>query len=203
MTKNIWDFWAKYYDRLWVQYVSLKPTRAEIIRHLSPAKNCKILDIGCGTGQLLRDIRSKFSDSKIDYTGVDKSEGMIKEAKRKFPAGNFIVSNVTDYINIKELFDVIICTHAFPYFPNKLEVLKGFKMMLKMGGTLLLAQASANSIYDKIILSFVKLTTSQAEYPGIKDMVKLGEHFFSKPPELISVSGFLVPSIYLFKWVKE
>ena len=203
MNKNIWDFWAKYYDRLWVQHVSLKPTRTEIIRNIIPKKNLKLLDIGCGTGQLLGDIRLNFADHEIDYTGVDQSGEMINEARQKFPSDNFIESDVSDYIKTEEQFDIIVCSHAFPYFPDKQEVLNGFKKMLKTGGTLLLTQASVNSIYDTIILSFVKLTTSRAEYPGIKEMERLSAQVFKNPPEIIPVGRFFVPSICMFKWVKE
>jgi len=40
----------------------------------------KILDLGCGNGRLLEFLR----DKRIDYIGVDPSEKLIEEARKKY-----------------------------------------------------------------------------------------------------------------------
>jgi methyltransferase type 12 len=61
--KSIWDFWANYYNKLWVQKYSLKPSRDKVIDIIKKTKikNGDLLDMGCGTGQLLEDIYIKSS----------------------------------------------------------------------------------------------------------------------------------------------
>lgn len=86
---NIWDFWADKYDRLWVQKYSLKPTRDHIVKALSDYKNneeLKVLDLGCGPGELIRDLGREFVT--IDITGIDFSEKMIEISKRGIPGQN-------------------------------------------------------------------------------------------------------------------
>lgn len=48
-SQKIWDFWAKRYDRLWVQKYSLYPTRREIISFLNKRleKNKKYRNFRC------------------------------------------------------------------------------------------------------------------------------------------------------------
>ncbi len=85
--KKIWDFWAKNYQNLWVQKLSLAPTRMEIINQLENQitdknKHYNILDIGCGIGQIVRDIQTHFKEYSFSITGIDYSEQMIKHAKK-------------------------------------------------------------------------------------------------------------------------
>ena len=81
---SIWDFWAAHYNRLWVQKLSLGPTRLEIIRRIPEYDGIKILDVGCGTGQLFGDLKETRKTS-FDYTGIDASEAMLGVARSDYP----------------------------------------------------------------------------------------------------------------------
>lgn len=86
---NIWNFWADKYDKLWVQKYSLKPTRNYIIKALSKyIKNdeIKVLDLGCGTGELIFELKNKFNNFEI--TGIDFSEKMLEISKKEIPQPN-------------------------------------------------------------------------------------------------------------------
>ena len=79
---NIWNFWADKYDKLWVQKYSLKPTRDYITSALSNIKHdekIKILDLGCGPGELISELTNKFKN--IEITGIDFSEKMLEISK--------------------------------------------------------------------------------------------------------------------------
>jgi len=115
MRGNVWDFWAARYETLWVQRVSLKPTREVVVRNIEPREGVKILDLGCGTGQLFADLREHFGSVGFTYRGVDQSAAMIKVAKSVNPEGVFRVASVMEYDVPDEEFDVIVCSHAFPY----------------------------------------------------------------------------------------
>ena len=49
-----------------------------------------ILDIGCGTGRLLRKAAVRWPGARL--SGVDPAEGMIREARRLTPGATFYVS---------------------------------------------------------------------------------------------------------------
>lgn len=204
---KVWDFWANKYERLWVQKYSLAPTRRDIIKEtkniLNKDTTYNILDMGCGTGQLISDMKVEFKDYNISYTGIDISGEMIKLAKNKDSETIYIVSSIDDFPVKAEKFDIIICTHSFPYYPDKIASLQKFYTMLKSSGTLLLAQASANTVYDHIAMFFVKFTTGSANYPSIKDIQEItkGILVLSKVHKI--KEKWYMPTICLFLLNKE
>ena len=78
---KIWDFWADKYERLWVQKYSLSPARRDIIAEIKKlivqSGSYNILDMGCGIGQLIREMQEDLKGFDIKYTGVDISPKMI------------------------------------------------------------------------------------------------------------------------------
>lgn len=200
--EKLWSFWAQSYDRLWVQRYSLGPTRREVLQALQgilkKEKPYKILDVGCGIGELLRDIQRTFPDFQLQLTGIDFSSGMINKAQSLSEGIRYQKMDVNNLGAWQETFDIIICTHSFPYYPHQREILKNFQQLLEGRGHLLLAQASQNNLYDKIALFFVKFTTGQANYPSVRTMEKLAQGIFTLEKVILIKERFYMPSIYLF-----
>ncbi len=206
--EGIWDFWAERYERLWVQKYSLSPTRRRIVTRLKGIiadKNVKyrILDSGCGTGQLLRDIRDEFDGYTLELKGIDYSAGMIAEAGRKSASIAYEVSGIEEYRGDGKSYDIIVCSHSFPYYKDKPAVIQKFSRLLAEGGCLIMAQASQNSLYDSIVMPFVKLTTSSASYPGVRAVVKMLEADFKGIETEHIKERFFMPSIYMFTGFKK
>lgn len=66
--------------------------REYIARYLRPEPGMRVLDIGCGPGDILR-----FLDPSIDYTGVDLSPAYIESARKNFGArGRFLNESVSE-----------------------------------------------------------------------------------------------------------
>ena len=64
----------------------------------------KILDIACGTGNII-----EFLPKNIDYTGVDYSLKYIEFCKKKFPQFSFICANSFEDMGLDMKYDIIIC----------------------------------------------------------------------------------------------
>ncbi|MDA3864813.1 MAG: class I SAM-dependent methyltransferase [Deltaproteobacteria bacterium] len=201
---KIWDFWAHKYEKLWVQKYSLKPTRKLILEEIRKiAENSdgklEILDAGCATGQTIRMIKDNLPTDKVYCQGIDISPKMIEMAKNLDPEGFYECLDVAQMVLIPNKYNVIICTHSFPYYYRKEEILKNFSKMLTPDGYLIMVQASQNNLWDKIAMSFVKLTTSQAEYPSLLKMLKL---ILATPFELENLKllkeKFYMASIFMF-----
>jgi trans-aconitate methyltransferase len=69
---------------------------------LRPQKNELILDIGCGTG----DLANQIADSGAKVCGIDTSESMLEQAKRKYPDIQFRVADASNF-TFKETFDAV------------------------------------------------------------------------------------------------
>lgn len=74
----------------------------DLLRLLDPKDNERILDIGCGTGQLTAEIKK----SAKEVIGIDKSPEMIAQAKHEFKNIDFQVRDATNFIFTKR-FDSI------------------------------------------------------------------------------------------------
>lgn len=177
MKYEVWENLANKYNNLWVQKYSLGPTRREVLKIVVPLikknEKLRILDIGCGTGQLVYELSKR--NENVNYLGIDVAHNMINEAKKN----NLKDKNIKfkaigiEKFNTKDKFDIIICTHAFPYFPNKEEILKKMYKMCNKGANVIIVNSSTNSLKDLIINFFLKATTSKAKYLSIDEMKKL------------------------------
>lgn len=63
-----------------------------------------ILDIACGTGELLK----YYNDKGFIATGIDVSKEMINIAKRKVPNANFIEMSLYDIDKLADKYDAIV-----------------------------------------------------------------------------------------------
>ena len=201
MHTRIWDFWASRYERLWVQKHSLTPTREQVIEELSglidSGREYKLLDMGCGTGQLIREIQKTFHNVKLSCVGVDISPKMIEMAAANNPDARFMVASIDGVIGEGE-FDIVVCTHSFPYYRDQAKALRKLSTMLKPGGHLLLAQASVNSPYDALAMFLVKFTTGKASYPSIAAIKQMASLYFSSLTCRVIREKWYMPTIALF-----
>lgn len=199
---KVWDFWSKYYEGLWVQKVSLGPTRREIVNFLKETlqmeKKYRILDVGCGTGQLLREIRKEFTEYNLELSGIDFSKSMVDRAKRLDHEISFQQMDVREIKALRRQYDFILCTHSFPYYENQNLAIKDFKELLKSEGYLLLAQASQNNAYDVLTMFFVKFTTGKAKYPSVKEVLAMTKELFQCEGIIRIKKRCYMPSIYCF-----
>lgn len=76
----------------------------------------KILAIGCGNGDLLHEINGTHK------TGIDFSPAMIAEAKKNYPAINFIAMDA-EKLELDQQYDVVILSNVIGYLDNILNVL--------------------------------------------------------------------------------
>ena len=108
-----------------------------VINKIQIEKGMNILDLGCGTGEGTFDIASKLEGTR-KVIGLDLSENMIKQAKRKLV--NFTYDNLgfrvgsgisLDYENY---FDCVLSTNAFHHFDKKEEIFSRVWKSLKPNG---------------------------------------------------------------------
>ena len=109
-----------------------------IIKQIKEIPKPKILDLGCGTGTLLKMFED--NNSNADLIGVDFSEELLKIAKQKLKRTKLICEDFSKFQS-NEQFDVIIATFSFIHSSdNELkEMMKKVYSMLKADGYLYVA----------------------------------------------------------------
>jgi 2-polyprenyl-3-methyl-5-hydroxy-6-metoxy-1,4-benzoquinol methylase len=73
----------------------------------------KILEIGCGPGNITKYLLSKRTDFEI--FGTDIAPNMIELAKRNNPTANFAILDSREIDEIETRYDGIICGFCLPY----------------------------------------------------------------------------------------
>ncbi|HMV82885.1 MAG TPA: methyltransferase domain-containing protein [Blastocatellia bacterium] len=89
----------------------------------------RILDIGCGSGHLTRQI----ADTGAEVIGLDSSPEMIATALAAYPAINFIVANASDF-SFAEPFDAIFSNAALHWVERAEAAVICMARALKPGG---------------------------------------------------------------------
>jgi SAM-dependent methyltransferase len=78
-------------------------------------EDLSVLEIGCGTGELLNEIKAK------QKTGIDFSEGMIGEGRKQFPHLDLRVMPAEN-IRLEKKFDLIILSNLIGYLDDIQDV---------------------------------------------------------------------------------
>lgn len=84
-----------------------------MIEELRPGD--KILDVGCGTGRLYAQTRSK----QVDYTGVDISPKQLEMARQQYTGGKFLRASMVDLPFKMETFDAVFHIAALHHLPTE------------------------------------------------------------------------------------
>ena len=76
-------------------------------------QNAKLLEIGCGPGNITKYLLKK--NSHFDILGIDIAPNMIELAKKNNPAANFVVMDTREINTLNNKFDGIIAGFCLPY----------------------------------------------------------------------------------------
>ena len=91
-------------------------------KQLPIAENCQVLDLGCGTGLELQEYYTLNSSAKV--TGIDLSQGMLAELKRKF-VGKDITLVLGSYFDVslgENVFDAAVSVESLHHFTKEEKV---------------------------------------------------------------------------------
>ncbi len=100
-----------------------------ILSLLQPSLGERILDVGCGNG----DLTAKIAAAGALTTGIDFSEETIRQAKQKFPDMNIQVANACHYRS-EESFDAVFSHAVLHWIKDAPAVVQSISLALKTGG---------------------------------------------------------------------
>ena len=157
MTGSEWDT-QLYQDR----HAFVWRYGADLVELLAPRAGERILDLGCGTGQLTQQIAA----SGATVTGVDNSPAMIEEARRNHPDLRFEIADARDF-TFAEPFDAVFSNAVLHWIKEPEMVVASVSRALMPGGRFV-AELGGRGNVEAIVRAIYEARTA-AGLPG-------GEH---------------------------
>lgn len=200
MGKAVKDEWnAAAYDE---RHSFVSHYGTDLVELLSPRENEKILDLGCGTGDLAKTIKNLGAD----VIGIDQSINMIEQARIKYPDLVFEVKDATQ-LDYEEQFDAVFSNAALHWIKPAEKALQCIHKSLKSGGRFVAefgGKGNVESITNEIINQLKNCGYEHSPesfpwfYPSIGEYATLMEqtgfrvllaHHFDRPTELKGEEG--------------
>lgn len=100
-----------------------------LIELLAPKAGERILDLGCGTG----DLAKQLYENGVDVMGIDNSINMVEQAKHKYPQLQFIVRDATN-LEFDSEFDAVFSNATLHWVKPPIQALHGIYHSLKPSG---------------------------------------------------------------------
>jgi ubiquinone/menaquinone biosynthesis C-methylase UbiE len=133
------DQWAEEYDRCFLHRY-IQKVQKRVVQLMSPAEDAFVLDIGCGTGEVIRYLGRMVKQGLL--AGLDISPQMIEVARRKFATQTQVELKIGDVEALPwpdSFFDQGMSTFTLHHFPHPDRALAEMVRVLKPGGRLFLA----------------------------------------------------------------
>ena len=131
---KLFDSYANKFDNSLIYKLSynLPKKIADLVNSMPNESNNSILDLGCGTGLVGRELQESFNF----IVGVDISEKMIDKAKKLKIYNKLVNYEIIDYLNSRPLcFDLFIAADVLVYIGDLTKIFKLIKSRNKQKGT--------------------------------------------------------------------
>ena len=112
----------------------------ELIRDTDQTKRIRIVDVGCGNGDMLRTLADFAKRKKLNFElyGIDANAYTIAHAKTlssHYANISYIVADIFDPETLKNPYDIILCTLTLHHFQDNelLKLMNEFKKAANLG----------------------------------------------------------------------
>jgi ubiquinone/menaquinone biosynthesis C-methylase UbiE len=144
--------WSRSYEQSWLQRTLFDRVHQAVLRRVGDDGAVEsILDVGCGTGRLLRAIKQRWPD--VQLIGVDATEGMVEIAQELTPGVVFHVGRAEALPLPDASIDVVLSTITFHHWHDQVVGVGEVARVLRPGGRFVLADISVPAPFAKLIRS--------------------------------------------------
>ena len=114
---------------------------ADLVEVLDPQAGERVLDLGCGTGQL----SAQIAATGAEVVGIDLSAEMIEAAREQFPSLSFAVGDARDF-SFAEPFDAVFSNAALHWVKPPETALACIVACLGQGGRFVAELGGARNV---------------------------------------------------------
>lgn len=144
-TRDVEHFeqWSRTYEQSWMQRRFFDPAHAAALNAVEATgvSPVTLLDVGCGTGRLLRDARARWRETQL--IGVDPAEGMIAVARELTPEAVLLVGSAEALPLGDGSVDVVLSTLSFHHWRDQQAGLREIARVLRPGGRFVLVDVAS------------------------------------------------------------
>jgi len=116
-----------------------------------------VLDVGCGTGELLRRLRAKYPDAVL--TGLDPVAEMLAVAADKLSGKEDLRVGYADALPWRGgTFDLVVSCNMFHYITHPVDALHEMARVLRPGGALVLTDWCDDYLACRVCNLYLRLT---------------------------------------------
>jgi ubiquinone/menaquinone biosynthesis C-methylase UbiE len=107
------NYFNKFQSKNFVHKILIKNYIKALVSYMKVLAPKNILDIGCGEGEIEKILKEKFNDIKI--TGLDKDEGVAREAKKLNREVDFVIADAGKIPFTDNRFDIGLCLEVLEH----------------------------------------------------------------------------------------
>ncbi len=163
----------------------------DLLALLAPKPGERILDVGCGTGQLT----SEIAQAGAHVVGLDYSADMIAAARANFPGLQFVVADIAA-ITYDNEFDAIFSNAALHWVKNQDAAIANMARALRTRGRLVFEMGGRGNIrqlWNAALQAFSELGVNNADELSPRFYPSIGEY-----APMLEAHGLLVTFAVLF-----
>lgn len=165
---------------------------ADCIELLSPQRGDRILDLGCGTGQLTQ----KIAASGAIAIGIDRAPTMIEQARKNYPGLRFEVADARNF-HFEEPFDAVFSNATLHWIKEPEQVISCIWKALKPGGRFVAEFGGKGNI--KKIATAINNALEATGYPSSPELNPWYFPSIGEYATLLEKQGFSVTYATLFE----
>jgi ubiquinone/menaquinone biosynthesis C-methylase UbiE len=130
--------WSMTYEDSWAQRFFFDRLHNAVLDLVeSQAHPESILDVGCGTGRLLRKAKERWPDARL--IGIDPAEGMVEKARSLMPSVTFYVGMAESLPLPDAPVDLAFSTMSYHHWVDRVQGVREITRVLRPKGRLFLA----------------------------------------------------------------
>lgn len=165
---------------------------ADCLELLSPQQDDRILDLGCGTGQLTQQVAACGAIA----IGIDKAPTMIEQARQNYPNLRFEVADARNF-HFTKPFDAVFSNATLHWIKEPEQVIACIWEALKPGGRFVAEFGGKGNI--KKIATAINNALAAVGYPRLPELNSWYFPSIAEYTTLLEKQGFSVTYAVLFE----